>query len=435
MADYSSVLARAVQGKKTAEERRAVYDRARSALVNQLRSIDPPLPESDITRQRMALEDAIGKVEAGFEAQAVAPPPPPPPPVAQVAPPPAVPAPEVTAAAPPPPPPPPPVAAAPAPQPEPTTLLPARPAIDDVAASALGAPTTLAATATATTTAAASTISAVGELAATRTLPALEPDRPAKNRRPLVFVLVAAIILAAVGGTVWAIRGGLFGEVATNGGATPSNGAATAPKTEERVPTATAPGGAPATQTPAPAQAAVVAQAAILYEENADTSRGADTFRGTVVWRLDTEQAPAGQERIIRGLVDISDRGLRLLLVIRRNIDPALPASHTVEILFDVAPTFVHGAVESLGGVRMKPSEQAQGLPLMGATARITGGYFLIGLSAIGADRERNVVLLRDRPWLDLPIVYRNGRRAVLAIEKGVPGERIFQDAFQAWGG
>jgi hypothetical protein len=31
-------------------------------------------------------------------------------------------------------------------------------------------------------------------------------------------------------------------------------------------------------------------------------------------------------------------------------------------------------------------------------------------------------------------MVYNNGRRAILAIEKGAPGERIFTEAFAAWG-
>jgi hypothetical protein len=66
MADYYPLIARAVGGldKNTGEIRRALYERARSALVNHLRSVDPPLNESDITRERLALEEAIRNVEA-----------------------------------------------------------------------------------------------------------------------------------------------------------------------------------------------------------------------------------------------------------------------------------------------------------------------------------------------------------------------------------
>jgi hypothetical protein len=32
-----------------------------------------------------------------------------------------------------------------------------------------------------------------------------------------------------------------------------------------------------------------------------------------------------------------------------------------------------------------------------------------------------------------MPVVYSNNRRAILAMEKGAPGERVFADAFKAW--
>src|SRR5262249_46527014 len=41
-----------------------LYERARTALVGQLRNMNPPLTESEITRERLALEEAIRKVEA-----------------------------------------------------------------------------------------------------------------------------------------------------------------------------------------------------------------------------------------------------------------------------------------------------------------------------------------------------------------------------------
>src|SRR6478736_416013 len=67
MADYYPLVAKAVAGleKNTGEGRRALYERARSALVAQLRGMnDPPLTEAEITRERLALEEAIRKVEA-----------------------------------------------------------------------------------------------------------------------------------------------------------------------------------------------------------------------------------------------------------------------------------------------------------------------------------------------------------------------------------
>ena len=36
-----------------------LYERARTALVAQLRGVEPPLDEGEITRERLALEEAI----------------------------------------------------------------------------------------------------------------------------------------------------------------------------------------------------------------------------------------------------------------------------------------------------------------------------------------------------------------------------------------
>src|SRR5215467_2914624 len=66
MADYYPLISRAVAGleKNSGENRRAIYDRARAALLAQLRGVTPALDESDITRERLALEESIRKVEA-----------------------------------------------------------------------------------------------------------------------------------------------------------------------------------------------------------------------------------------------------------------------------------------------------------------------------------------------------------------------------------
>ena len=72
MADYYPLIARAVAGleKNSGENRRALYERARAALLAQLRGLTPALDESDITRERLALEESIRKVEAESVRQA-----------------------------------------------------------------------------------------------------------------------------------------------------------------------------------------------------------------------------------------------------------------------------------------------------------------------------------------------------------------------------
>src|SRR5260370_9192807 len=67
MADYCPVIARGIAGldpSAPGESRRALYERARAALIAQLRTVDPPLSESEITRERLSLEEAVRKVES-----------------------------------------------------------------------------------------------------------------------------------------------------------------------------------------------------------------------------------------------------------------------------------------------------------------------------------------------------------------------------------
>src|SRR2546430_1042598 len=67
MADYYPLIARAIAGldpNAPGETRRALYERARTALIAELRRVQPPLSESEIARERLSLEEAVRKVES-----------------------------------------------------------------------------------------------------------------------------------------------------------------------------------------------------------------------------------------------------------------------------------------------------------------------------------------------------------------------------------
>src|SRR3982074_2583926 len=62
VADYSPLIARAIAGldpSAPGESRRALYERARAALIAQLRSVQPPLSETEITRERLCLGGGV----------------------------------------------------------------------------------------------------------------------------------------------------------------------------------------------------------------------------------------------------------------------------------------------------------------------------------------------------------------------------------------
>jgi len=182
-------------------------------------------------------------------------------------------------------------------------------------------------------------------------------------------------------------------------------------------------------------QVAPVAQRVVLYDEDPSDPKGKQ-YVGSVIWRTEQIKAAAGQKAdiAVRADVDIPDRKFKMTMSFRRNTDTSLPASHTAELTFILPPDFAGGGVGNVPGVLMKSNEQARGTPLAGLAVKVTDGFFLVGLSNVDADRQRNLQLLKERSWFDVPLVYVNQRRAIIAIEKGAPGERAFNDAFSAWG-
>jgi hypothetical protein len=448
LADYTPLIARAVEGLEhnTGENRRELYERARKALLAQLRGIDPPLDESEITRERLALEEAIRTVEtdavkhfrehdgqaehneeneedaavpprrsltdqalAGFresvaeaeglgdaatqaneEARRVFPPEDAPPP----------------------------------------ELTPHEPSRDDAA----------------------------------EPLPADPPDEawhppappepddeeefyraPRRAYGRLIAAVVAVLVLAGIAGAAYWQRDAVMSVAhkavalvtAWRTPAPPAQRPAAPvqqqqPKITDRV---GQPDNQAASNRPANAPTADVAQKVVLYEEDPSNAKG-KRYVGSAIWKTETVSPGPGlaPELAIRCDVEIPERHMRMTWSLRRNTDKALPASHTIEIMFTLPADFSEGGIQNVPGVLMKQNEQARGVPLAGLAVKVTNGFFLIGLNSTEVDVQRNIALLKERPWFDIPLVYNNNKRAILAVEKGIPGERAFQDAFKAWG-
>ena len=536
MADYYPLIARAIAGldpSAPGESRRALYERARSALIAQLRSVDPPLSESEITRERLSLEEAVRKVEseaaarardlsrpdaagrgrpgdvlragartaakpgeaAAAEASAAATPAQP----AARARQPVVPS-------------PPPVRAertSPGPddqrpprnlraeprQPAAGTADPASPnrersnaprraeadrppsppppgirGFRDVTADAddLGRAAAQAGRAARKTYANVPTQSPefdrlepsmedrggggepVGpysydestEEAAHYQPPTMRP-RPAaldKDKLPGLMragggfpikgaIAIGAVLVFAGAAIVWgpklvsAVRG-LLTPPAPQVEAPQDTSQAPRPKIADRV-----------GQSSASDQIAPVAQRVVLYDEDPAEPKGKQ-YVGTVVWRTEQLKGSGGKagDLAVRADIDIPDRKFKMTMSFRRNTDTSLPASHTAELTFILPPDFVGGGISNVPGILMKSNEQARGTPLAGLAVKVTDGFFLLGLSNVDTDRTRNLQLLKERSWFDVPLVYTNQRRAIIAIEKGSPGERAFNDAFATWG-
>lgn len=129
----------------------------------------------------------------------------------------------------------------------------------------------------------------------------------------------------------------------------------------------------------------------------------------------------------------IPGHSLQLRMTIRRNADQTLPAGHIMEMIFLTPENFAGGAIDSVLRVAMKNTEEETGNSLLGIPAKIADGFFLYALSDAAAEVETNLELMRGQSWIDVPIIYRSGRRALMTMEKGLTGERIFNEAIEAW--
>ena len=191
---------------------------------------------------------------------------------------------------------------------------------------------------------------------------------------------------------------------------------------------------APSNPTEAADAAVAVGQKAIFYEERTSAAQGS-AEPGTIVWSL-IQESPGGDlppEPAIRAEATIPGKDVQLRMTIKRNADQTLPASHIIEMIFLTPEGFEGGGIENILRVAMKNSEQEAGSALIGIPAKIADGFFLVALNDNKAEIDANMALLRRQSWIDVPIVYKSGRRALFTMEKGIPGEKVFDEALKAW--
>jgi hypothetical protein len=422
MADFYPVLARAVGAlpANTAEARISIYARARAALVAQLRTIQPPLSEAQISAQAAALDDAAQRIEAEY----------------------AAPAPEAPL----------PGSEAPAPRPEPVIapLAPVRPPPQ----ADIPAPPTDSAPPTGPTPGYFEP-GQTGEPAQEAekpadlplaTAPEAEPVVPARPRiapperasdtsgRRRTMIVGGGVALAVIGIAIAAFVVNSSPPQPARPGQqaiAPRADAGPNAKMGDRV-GVDSPAGvtSPSVQPTLP-----VAQRAVLYIETPDNPQQPRTVGGRVAWRLDSETAGPGRpvETVVRANVELPEIGLALVFTIRRNTEAALPASHIIGLRFSRTSDDGNGAVKEAGVPQFKPDEGERGAPLSAITSALGDNLFVSALSNVPIEVERNVELMTRRNWIDIPVRFASGKRGIIAFEKGFSGDQTITDAFNRW--
>jgi len=170
-----------------------------------------------------------------------------------------------------------------------------------------------------------------------------------------------------------------------------------------------------------------------LYEERIGQS-SPTAIQGSVAWSLQHEKDANGKDvATVQGTITVPERNLSALVTFKRNADPSLPASHLVEIVFSLPPNFEGGKIDSVQRISMKRTEQDRGDALIAVPAKITDDFHMIALNDYPDARKSNLDLLATRDWIDIPVTYRNGRRALITMQKGSTGAQAFTTAIRDW--
>ena len=539
MAEYFPLLDRAVSGlpDQTSEARRSIYDRARAALIGQLRSVQPPISEENIERENQALDEAIARIEARYSATTE------PRRIEPNAP--ATAAPEVARPRPtlserprqplqrPP-------VENPADDARPTDLPTGKappvvsPPIRDRPPPRVARPPLAAAT-IGTRPESAPRTAPVRPVMALRPVPAAKPDpsvqvadtmpdgardldqsqglpaagflsttnepepefgatldkvarenagetaKPVRPRegglrpqapRPVQArrfgpgaILAAAVVMAlmiGIGIAAWRFRDrpdqmttATKGQPQGSSEAQPGKiveranrpaDAAAQPDDDASAGGATLPApigsaGLPADQAGSQSSGATVdsgiavAQRAALLVDAPDDPQKVKTYPGTVVWHVDSVSPGQGQplETAVKADIDIPDAKLKVTMLMQKNPEPQLPASHTIEFHFLPQPGNTLGNVKQINVPEMRKDDDAQtGDPLTGVPVAITENYFLVGLSR-GAAESQNLRMIMERNWFDVSLLFAPNKLGKITFEKGASGQHVLEDAAKSW--
>ena len=391
MTDYYAALKKAIErlDRNSAEARLKFYDNAREVLNQGLNASDPPPPASEVSRQRQELEDAIRRLER-----------------------------EIAGGA------------------------------EDVGRRRPQVRAETARGGDAQRPAPRFDKDRTHSSAARSPEPALRENRrwsnnsnetEASRRSPVVAILLVALIVGAAVGLgilAWSQRSVIAGLISTSDSA-PTEVAAPEPEPPPpdtaSPPTADAASPSTADATAQPPPVAAGGPKALLIEaqpRDVAVTSGDTVIPATIDWQF-VEDATGGPE--IRADLEVPGRGMKVSLVIRRNIDPDLPASHLIEVMTTTPADFPGKGIRGVPGLALKPGEKDPAEPIQAAAVTVADGIFWIAPYTTEPEVTRNLWVLKERPWIDLPMVYETGQRAILTFEKGPEGTEAFNRAFAAW--
>jgi hypothetical protein len=210
-----------------------------------------------------------------------------------------------------------------------------------------------------------------------------------------------------------------------------------APSTSPQAGPSSAPGAAPAIPAPeapaAPAAPAPSAGRAAMLIASADNPQKPAVSLGSTVWSL-IPPAPNQPATVgVKAEADIPDLKMHATMTLRKNNDPTLQATHTIDLKFSFAEGAPITGFKDVGLPQMRKEDSTAAEALTSVKVKISDTYFLIALAKGEADIARNLDLMQTRSWFDFPLLLNDDRIAKVVFQKSSEGQAMLEKAFDAW--
>ena len=198
-------------------------------------------------------------------------------------------------------------------------------------------------------------------------------------------------------------------------------------------------GAAPASpaQSPNPPAAAAApaptAGRAAMLVASADNPEKPVVSLGSTVWSLIPAAPGAPGGVAVKAEADIPDLKMHATMTLRKNTDPTLQATHTIDLKFSFAEGAPITGFKDVGLPQMRMEDSTAAEALTSVKVKISDTYFLIALAKSDTDTARNLDMMKTRSWFDFPLLLNDDRIAKVVFQKSPEGQTMLEKAFEAW--
>ena len=189
---------------------------------------------------------------------------------------------------------------------------------------------------------------------------------------------------------------------------------------------------APEAANPAAAPSPSAGRAAMLVAA-ADNPQKPVVSLGSTTWSLIPPVPNQPATVAVKAEADIPDLKMHATMTLRKNTDPTLQATHTIDLKFSFADGAPITGFKDVGLPQMRKEDSTAAEALTSVKVKISDTYFLIALAKGEADTARNLDLMKTRSWFDFPLLLNDDRIAKIVFQKSPEGQAMLDKAFEAW--